>query len=81
MTTSSNNTHSGDCADNGSGKCDVTNIVIAGGGMVGISLALQLCAVLPEDISILLVESFPFPDTDKDPVKALEPIEYLGAIL
>jgi 2-octaprenyl-6-methoxyphenol hydroxylase len=37
------------------------DIVIAGGGMVGVSLALQLGAVLPEDTSILLVESFPFP--------------------
>jgi 2-octaprenyl-6-methoxyphenol hydroxylase len=44
------------------------DIVIAGGGMVGVSLALQLGAVLPEDTSILLVESFPFPqalDGDK----------------
>lgn len=30
--------------------------------MVGVSLALQLGAVLPEEISILLVESFPFPE-------------------
>ncbi|MEH6633867.1 MAG: 2-octaprenyl-6-methoxyphenyl hydroxylase [Halioglobus sp.] len=37
------------------------DIVIAGGGMVGVSLALQLGAVLPEETSILLVESFPFP--------------------
>lgn len=49
------------------------DIVIAGGGMVGISLALQLCAVLPEDVSILLVESFPFPDPDKDPVAQYHP--------
>ena len=41
------------------------DIVIAGGGMVGVSLALQLGAVLPEDTSILLVESFPFPQALK----------------
>lgn len=50
-----------------------TDIVIAGGGMVGISLALQLCAVLPEDISIVLVESFPFPDPAKDPTSQYHP--------
>ena len=37
------------------------NIVIAGGGMVGVSLALQLGAVLPESTSILLIEGFPLP--------------------
>jgi 2-octaprenyl-6-methoxyphenol hydroxylase len=37
------------------------DIVIAGGGMVGVSLALQLGAVLPDKLSIVLVESFPFP--------------------
>jgi len=37
------------------------DIVIAGGGMVGVSLALQLGAILPGDTSILLVEGFPFP--------------------
>lgn len=37
------------------------DIVIAGGGMVGVSLALQLGAVLPAQTSILLVESFPVP--------------------
>lgn len=37
------------------------DIVIAGGGMVGVSLALQLGAVLPEDTSICLIEGFPFP--------------------
>jgi len=37
------------------------DIVIAGGGMVGVSLALQLGAVLPTQSSILLVESFPLP--------------------
>jgi 2-octaprenyl-6-methoxyphenol hydroxylase len=38
------------------------DIVIAGGGMVGVSLALQLGAVLPPNVSILLVEGFPFPE-------------------
>lgn len=37
------------------------DIVIAGGGMVGVSLALQLGVVLPPEQSILLVESFPIP--------------------
>ncbi|MEM9254351.1 MAG: 2-octaprenyl-6-methoxyphenyl hydroxylase [Pseudomonadota bacterium] len=37
------------------------DIVIAGGGMVGLSLALQLGASLPPSTSILLVESYPFP--------------------
>ena len=37
------------------------DIVIAGGGMVGVSLALQLGAVLPSATSILLVESTPMP--------------------
>ena len=37
------------------------DIVIAGGGMVGVSLALQLAAVLPEETGICLVEGFPFP--------------------
>ena len=38
------------------------DIVIAGGGMVGVSLALQLGAVLPASTTILLVEGFPFPE-------------------
>jgi len=37
------------------------DIVIAGGGMVGVSLALQLGALLPDKIRILMVEGFPFP--------------------
>jgi 2-octaprenyl-6-methoxyphenol hydroxylase len=37
------------------------DIVIAGGGMVGVSLALQLGEVLPESTTICLVEGFPFP--------------------
>lgn len=40
---------------------DSFDIVIAGGGMVGVSLALQLGAVLPPEKSILLVEGFPIP--------------------
>jgi 2-octaprenyl-6-methoxyphenol hydroxylase len=38
------------------------DIVIAGGGMVGVSLALQLSAVLPGDVQVTLIESFPFPE-------------------
>ena len=38
------------------------DIVIAGGGMVGVSLALQLAVVLPEETRICLVEGFPFPE-------------------
>lgn len=38
------------------------DIVIAGGGMVGVSLALQLAAVLPSAARICLVEGFPFPE-------------------
>ncbi len=40
---------------------DYSDIVIAGGGMVGASLALQLSAVLPAQVSICLVEGFPLP--------------------
>jgi 2-octaprenyl-6-methoxyphenol hydroxylase len=42
------------------------DIVVAGGGMVGISLALQLAGKLPVTTSICLVEGFPFPDTSAD---------------
>jgi 2-octaprenyl-6-methoxyphenol hydroxylase len=38
------------------------DIVIAGGGMVGVSLALQLGAVLPDSIRIVMVEGFRFPE-------------------
>ena len=38
------------------------DIVIAGGGMVGVSLALQLATVLPRDVSICLVEGYPLPE-------------------
>ena len=37
------------------------DIVIAGGGMVGVSLAIYLAEVLPADTRICLVEGFPFP--------------------
>ncbi|MEH6515502.1 MAG: 2-octaprenyl-6-methoxyphenyl hydroxylase [Halioglobus sp.] len=37
------------------------DIVIAGGGMVGISLALKLAAVMPADRTITLVEGYPMP--------------------
>ena len=40
---------------------DYFDVVIAGGGIVGVSLALQLGAVLPREKSILLVESFTMP--------------------
>lgn len=40
---------------------DNRDIVIAGGGMVGVSLALQLAHSLPTDVSICLIEGFPFP--------------------
>ncbi len=42
------------------------DIVIAGGGMVGVSLALQLAQVLPEQVTICLVEGFPFPEPVAD---------------
>lgn len=38
------------------------DIVIAGGGMVGVSLALQLGALLPGDTGICLVEGFALPE-------------------
>lgn len=50
-----------------------SDIVIAGGGMVGISLALALCARLPQSTSVTLVESFPFPDPAVDPTTQYHP--------
>jgi 2-octaprenyl-6-methoxyphenol hydroxylase len=41
-------------------------IVIAGGGMVGLSLALQLGAVLPDTTRIVLVEGFSLPGPSPD---------------
>ncbi|MCB1679706.1 MAG: 2-octaprenyl-6-methoxyphenyl hydroxylase [Halioglobus sp.] len=41
-----------------------SDIVIAGGGMVGISMALHLGAVLPRQTSICLVEGFALPRDD-----------------
>lgn len=41
---------------------DHRDIVIAGGGMVGVSLALYLAEVLPAATRISLVEGFPFPE-------------------
>ncbi len=40
---------------------DQRDIVIAGGGMAGISLALQLAHSLPSSVRIALVENFPLP--------------------
>ncbi|MEH6568465.1 MAG: 2-octaprenyl-6-methoxyphenyl hydroxylase [Halioglobus sp.] len=40
---------------------EYADVVIAGGGMVGVSLALQLGASLPPQTRILLVEGFPLP--------------------
>ena len=45
---------------------DNFDIVIAGGGMVGVSLALQLGSVLPAATRILLVESFTLPTASSD---------------
>ncbi len=41
------------------------DIVIAGGGMVGISLALLLVARLPASVKITLVEGFPLPSAER----------------
>jgi 2-octaprenyl-6-methoxyphenol hydroxylase len=49
------------------------DIVIAGGGMVGISLALQLAADLPANISIALVEGFPLPSDTGEQRPAYHP--------
>ncbi len=52
---------------------DQFDIVIAGGGMVGLSLALQLDAVLPRDTSILLVEGIPVPAPAADGIPDYHP--------
>jgi 2-octaprenyl-6-methoxyphenol hydroxylase len=49
------------------------DIVIAGGGMVGISLALQLAAALPESASITLVERFALPETAEEAASNYHP--------
>lgn len=49
------------------------DVVIAGGGMVGVSLALGLAAALPESQRILLVENFPLPSRDPNFDKAYTP--------
>lgn len=49
------------------------DVVIAGGGMVGVSLALSLAAALPRSKSILLVENFPLPGRDPDFATAYTP--------
>jgi len=41
---------------------EYSDIVIVGGGMVGISLALQLSRDLPRDTGICLVEGYPLPE-------------------
>jgi 2-octaprenyl-6-methoxyphenol hydroxylase len=52
---------------------DRYDIVIAGGGMVGASLALRLGAMLPSHISILLVEGFALPAPTEDYRQAYHP--------
>jgi 2-octaprenyl-6-methoxyphenol hydroxylase len=52
---------------------DSQDIVIAGGGMVGISLALQLGAALPESVPITLVERFPLPETAEEAASNYHP--------
>ena len=49
------------------------DIVIAGGCMVGISLALKLAAVLPSETRLALVEGFPLPAADASAAPAYHP--------
>jgi 2-octaprenyl-6-methoxyphenol hydroxylase len=49
------------------------DIVIAGGGMVGLSLALLLAARLPQPASIALVEGYPLPQADDGQVPEYHP--------
>jgi 2-octaprenyl-6-methoxyphenol hydroxylase len=50
-----------------------SDIVIAGGGMVGVSLALQLGELLSEKVSITLIEGFPFPESLSGAVPSYHP--------
>ena len=52
---------------------DQCDNVIAGGGMVGISLALHRAHSLPQDIRICLVEGFPFPTPEPGHKPAYHP--------
>ncbi len=51
-----------------SAKAATYDVVIAGGGMVGASLALALSRYSEGALSVLLVESFPLPSGDSAPV-------------
>lgn len=43
------------------------DIVIVGGGMVGLSLALLLCREMPQ-LSVTIIESLPFPSVSSEPI-------------
>lgn len=49
------------------------DVVIAGGGMVGVSLALQLGELLSDKVSITLIEGFPFPESLSGAVPSYHP--------